>query len=101
MRNLQIAAGTAFVGAWIVGLVLAAGGPDLNDSATKVTSYYASHEHRAIVANLLIDGVAGLAIMAMAYAVASYLGSDPLARWVLVGGVAAGSRHWGSSSSAR
>jgi hypothetical protein len=90
MRNLQIAAGAAFVGAWIVGLLLAAGGPDLNDSGAKVARYYGSHEHRAIVANLLIDGVAGLAIMAMAYALSSYLASDPLARWVLAAGVAAG-----------
>jgi hypothetical protein len=90
MRNLQIAAGAAFIGAWVVGLLLAGGGPDLNDSATKVARYYASHEHRAMAANLLIDGIAGLAIMAMAYALSVYLGSEPLARWVLVAGVAAG-----------
>ena len=51
MRKLQIASGTAFVAAWIVGLVLAANGPGPKDSARKVASYFAAHEHKAMVAH--------------------------------------------------
>jgi hypothetical protein len=89
MRGLQIAAGTTFVGAWIVGLVLAAGGPDPSDSAGKITRYFATHEHKVMVANLLIDGLAGVAIAGIAYSVSRYLGSNRLARVVLVAGVLA------------
>jgi hypothetical protein len=89
VRGLQIAAGATFVGAWIVGLVLASSGPDPSDSATKTAGYFAGHEHRAMVANLLIDGVAGLAIAGIAYSVSRYLGNDRLARWTLIAGIAA------------
>jgi hypothetical protein len=67
MRGLQIAAGVTFVSAWIVGLVLAASGPKPDDSAAKVAGYFAAHEHKAMVAHFLIDGLAGLAIVAMPF----------------------------------
>jgi Domain of unknown function (DUF4386) len=91
VRGLQITAGITFVGAWIVGLILAADGPKPDDSATKVAHYFATHEHKAFVAHFLIDGLAGLAIIAMAVAISQYLGRDSgLAQAVLWAGIAAG-----------
>jgi hypothetical protein len=91
MKRLQIAAGTAFVGAWIVGVVLAASGPTPDDSAAKITSYFAGHEQRSMVAHFLIDGLAGLAIVAIAFSLYGYLdGSTRLRRLILGAGIAAG-----------
>src|SRR5919204_1602104 len=92
MRRLQIAAGTAFVAAWIVGLVLANGGPDPSDSASEVAAYYDKHEVKSIVATLLIDGLAGLAIVAIAYCLWRYLAGQErlLHRAILVAGIGAG-----------
>jgi Domain of unknown function (DUF4386) len=92
MRRLQIAAGTTFVSAWIVGLVLANGGPDPSDSASKVAAYYDKHEVKSIVATLLIDGLAGLAILAIAYCLWRYLAGQErrLHRAILVAGIGAG-----------
>lgn len=92
MRRLQIAAGTTFVGAWIVGLILANGGPDPSDSASTIAAYYDSHEVKSIIATLLIDGVAGLAILAIAYCLWRYLGEEQneLRQAVLWAGIGAG-----------
>ena len=73
MRSVQIAAGPTFVAAWIVGLVLAASGPSPDDSAATITRYFADNEHTAMVAHLLIDGVAGLAIAATALSLHRFL----------------------------
>ena len=91
MRKLQIASGTAFVAAWIVGLVLAANGPGPKDSARKVASYFAAHEHKAMVAHFLIDGVPGLAIIGIAVSLHRYLtGDEGLRRVMFLAGLAAG-----------
>jgi hypothetical protein len=59
VRRLQIVAGSAFIGAWIIGVALAADGPKPTDSATQIAGYFSAHEHKAMLAHLLIDGVAG------------------------------------------
>jgi hypothetical protein len=91
MRKLQIAAGVTFVSAWIIGLVLAGSGPKPTDSATKIANYFAAHEHKAMIAHLLIDGVAGAAIVAIAYSLRRYLaGEDRVPKVMFAAGIAAG-----------
>lgn len=92
MRKLQIAAGTAFVGAWVVGIALEADGPKPDDTAATIAGYFSAHEHKAMLAHLLIDGVAGAAIIGLAVSLHRFLrGADErLARVVLGAGIAAG-----------
>ena len=91
MKTLAITSGATFVGAWIVGLILANGGPSPSDSAAQVAAYYDSHELRSMVATLLIDGLAGLAIFALAYCLWRYLTDDStMHRAVLLAGIGAG-----------
>ena len=93
MRRLQTAAGLTYVAAWVVGLVLANGGPKPTDSAAKIADYFATHEHRSMVANLLIDGIAGVAVVAIAYSLYRYLEAATAGRlpaWLLAAGIAAG-----------
>jgi hypothetical protein len=73
MRRLHIVAGLTFVSAWIVGLVLAASGPTPDDPAAKIAAYFAAYEYRSMVAHFLIDGVAGAAIIAIAFSLRRYL----------------------------
>ena len=95
MRRLLVAAGVTFVSAWIIGLVLAASGPKPSDSATKIAGYFAAHEHKAMIAHLLIDGVAGAAIGAIAYSLRHYLaGGGRLPKVMFVAGIAAGLASW-------
>ena len=92
MRTLQIAAGATFMAAWIIGLIFANGGPGPSDSAATIAAYYDDHEVRSMIATLLIDGVAGLAIIALAYCLWRYLAAeqDAFGRALIVAGVGAG-----------
>jgi hypothetical protein len=91
MKKLQVTSAITFVSAWLVGLALAANGPKPSDTAHTISTYYASHEHSAMLAHLLIDGVAGAAIIALAIGLRRYLASDnSLARWMFAAGIAAG-----------
>lgn len=91
MKKLQITSAITFVAAWIIGLALAASGPKPSDTAQTIASYYASHEHTAMLAHLLIDGVAGAAIIALAFGLRRFLrGDDKLTRLMFAAGVAAG-----------
>jgi hypothetical protein len=90
MKKLQITSAITFVSAWLVGLALAAGGPKPSDTAHTIATY-AGHEHSAMLANLLIDGIAGAAIIALADGVRRYLVSESkLAKWMFTAGIAAG-----------
>jgi hypothetical protein len=92
MRRLQISAGATFIAAWIVGLILANGGPEPGDPGYKIANYFAAHEGRSI-ATLLIDGLAGVAMLGIAYSLYRYLkqaAEDRLRRSILVAGVLAG-----------
>jgi hypothetical protein len=100
MRRLQITAGVTFVSAWIIGLILAASGPKPTDSATKIAGYFAAHEHKSMIAHLLIDGVAGAAIIAIAFSLRNYLrggGERRLRLTMFVAGVAAGLVSFGQA----
>lgn len=66
MKKLAIVSGVTYILAWIIGLVLAASGPKPNDSAARVTSYFARHEHTAMFGHLFVDGIAGLALIGIA-----------------------------------
>jgi hypothetical protein len=92
MRRLQIAAGATFVAAWIVGLVFANGGPGPSDSAARIAAYHDDHEVRSMIGTLLIDGAAGLAIIALAYCLWRYLAAehDAFGRALIVAGIGAG-----------
>jgi hypothetical protein len=91
MKKLQITSAVTFVSAWLIGLALAASGPKPSDGAHKIASYYATHEHSAMLAHLLIDGIAGAAIIALAVGLRRYLASDSkLTKWMFAAGVAAG-----------
>jgi hypothetical protein len=91
MRRLQIYSGSAFLFAWIVGLMLAASGPKQTDSATKIAGYFSAHEHKAMVAHLLIDGLAGIAIFGIAYSLRAFLSRHDakLAKWMFLSGALA------------
>ncbi len=73
MRRLATASGVTYIVAWIAGLLVATGGPKPNDSATKVTSYFAGHEHSAMLGHLLVDGVAGIALVGIAITILLFL----------------------------
>jgi hypothetical protein len=91
MKKLQITSAVAFVSAWLIGLALAASGPKPSDTAHTIATYYAGHGHTAMLANLLIDGIAGAAIIALAFGLRRYLQSDSkLAKWMFAAGIAAG-----------
>ena len=80
------------VSAWVIGLVLAASGPKPTDSATKVPNYFAENEHTAMIAHLLVDGLAGAAILAISYSLRGYLpGEGRLAKLMFAAGFAVGS----------
>lgn len=91
MKKLQITSAITFVSAWLVGLALAARGPKPSDTAHTIATYYASHERSTMLANLLIDGVAGAAIIALVIGLRRYLASEgKLAKWMFAAGIAAG-----------
>jgi hypothetical protein len=91
MKKLQITSAITFVSAWLIGLALAANGPRPSDTAHTIATYFATHEHTAMLAHLLIDGIAGAAVIALAYGLRRYLASDSkLATWMFAAGIAAG-----------
>lgn len=73
MKKLAIASGTTYVLAWIIGLVIASGGPKPDASAAKVASYFGSHEHGAMVGHLFVDGIAGISLVAVALLIFRFL----------------------------
>ncbi len=78
MKKLAITAGVIYILAWIISLVVASGGPKPDDPATKVASYFARHEHTAMLGHLLVDGIAALALVGLAIVIFRFLQpSDP------------------------
>ena len=76
MKKLAIGCGIAYVLAWVIGLALASSGPKPDASASRVTSYFARHEHTAMGGHLFVDGIAGLALIGIALLVLDLLGKD-------------------------
>jgi len=78
MKKLAVTAGIVYILAWIVGLVVASGGPEPDEPAAGVASYFARHEHSAMLGHLLVDGVAGLALVVLGIVILRFLRpSDP------------------------
>jgi hypothetical protein len=78
MKKFAVVAGVTYILAWIIGLVVASGGPAPDDSATKVASYFAQHEYSAMLGHLFVDGIAGLALIALAVVIRRFVGAkDP------------------------
>jgi Domain of unknown function (DUF4386) len=73
MKKLAITSGTTYVLAWIIGLIIASGGPKPDDPAAKVASYFARHEHRAMLGHLFVDGIAGIALIGVAVVILRFL----------------------------
>ena len=73
MKKLAIISGATYILAWIIGLVLASGGPEPDDPATEVASYFARHEHAAMLGHLFVDGIAGLALIGTAVVISRFL----------------------------
>jgi hypothetical protein len=76
MKKLAIASGTIYVLAWTVGLAVASGGTKPDDPAAKVASYFARHEHTAMLGHLLVDGIAGVALIGIALVLRRALRSE-------------------------
>jgi len=78
LKKLAIISGTTYIIAWVIGLAVASGGPEPDDPATEVASYFARHEHTAMLGHLFIDGIAALALIAVAVVILRFLRpSDP------------------------
>lgn len=73
MKRLAVITGVVYILSWIVGLVVASGGPKQDDPATKIASYFARHEHTAMLGHLLVDGVAGLALVGLAVVILRFV----------------------------
>ena len=88
-------AAAVFIAAWIVGLVVAIGGPGINDSATHIASYYVDHRRASMLGTYLIDGVAGAALIVFSSGLSGTLrrietGEQTLSRIAVAAGTAAG-----------
>jgi len=75
MKKLAITAGVVYILAWTIGLVVASSGPKPDDPAAKVATYFAQHEHRAMLGHLFVDGIAGIALIALAAVIRRFLGA--------------------------
>jgi hypothetical protein len=64
-RWAAIAAGV-YVGAWLVGLVIAPSAPSNNAPAARVHAYYLAHGAASMVQSLLVHGLAGIALVILA-----------------------------------
>ncbi len=56
--------GFVFVLVWLAGLIIAPSSPGANASIVEVSSYYRSHQQSQLVQTFLVDGVAGIALLA-------------------------------------
>lgn len=91
MKRLAVTSALIYILAWIVGLVVASGGPKPDDPAAKVASYFARHEHMAMVGHVLVDGVAGLALVAIAILILRFVrtSDEKMAKLAFYSGLAA------------
>jgi hypothetical protein len=60
--------GLVFVAAWVVGLLIESSSPGPAASYAQLKGYYLAHQQAQMVQSYLIDGVAGLALLAFAAA---------------------------------
>src|SRR4051812_48207696 len=91
MKRLAVTSAFVYILAWIGGLVVASGGPKPDVPAATVAVYLAQHEHRAMLGHLLVDGIAGLALIAIALLVLRFVrpSDEKMAKLAFYAGLAA------------
>jgi hypothetical protein len=67
-RNWLAIAGFIFVAAWLIGLAIEFDSPGPNASAQIIQDYYLAHQSTHRIQTYLIDGIAGIALIAFASA---------------------------------
>ena len=90
MKTLSLTAGITFVLAWVAGLALAGSGPAPDAGAQAVAAHFDAHAGTAVAAHLLVDGIAGAALIALAIALHRLLGDQKLGTVALASGIGAG-----------
>jgi hypothetical protein len=88
LRGLPLA-GLVYVLAWIVGPVVAPAAPENSAPAAEIHSYFTAHAGASVVQALLVHGIAGLALIALALGFAAALDDSRFAGAIRVTGVAA------------
>ena len=81
-----------YVGAWIVGLLVAPSAPSEGAADQKVQAFFVAHHGSTLVQALLVHGIAGLAFFVFVISLAKLMpapGSGPMRTVFLVAGVAA------------
>jgi hypothetical protein len=69
-------AGVVYVAAWVVGLAVQSSGPAVDARQSEVARHFRTHAAAAWVQSLLIHGVAGLALIVVAWALCRRAGSS-------------------------
>jgi hypothetical protein len=89
IRLLPVA-GSVYVLAWVLGLVLGPAAPDPGARAADIQAFYADHGAPVVVQSLLVHGVAGIALALLAFGFARALSTwPPEARWIRLTGLSA------------
>jgi len=87
-----VTAGTVYVLAWVLGLLVAPSAPDAFAPDREIHAYFVQHGGAALGQALLVHGVAGVALAVFVLALARRLGArraDPLGRAFLAAGLGA------------
>src|SRR5690349_13375819 len=72
MSNYRVAtAGSWFVCAWLVGLVVAPAAPPADAPAADVAAYFAAHAWSTTLQSVLVHGIAGVALLVIARSLAT------------------------------
>src|SRR4051794_13407513 len=95
MLRLLPAAGLTYVAAWVVGLFVAPPAPKNDAPAAEIHSYFAGHGTASVFQALLVHGVAGIALAAMALGLAGAFPGHRSARLVAATGLAAATVSFG------
>jgi hypothetical protein len=90
VHRLLPVAGTTYVLAWVLGLLLGPKAPAQTASANEIQAFYVEHPGGIVMQSLLVHGVAGIALGAMALGFARALPAWPAeALWIRISGLAA------------
>jgi len=89
-HRLLPVAGTIYVLAWIFGLLLGPEAPAQTATENQIQAFYDHHSGGIVLQSLLVHGVAGIALAAMALGFARALPAWPAeALWIRISGLAA------------
>lgn len=69
-------AGIVYTAVWLIGLVIAPAAPDAFGSASTINGYFVAHRSAAMIQSVFVHGLAGVALVAFAVALWSYLPHD-------------------------